>query len=82
MLGEISFNNLSLHVHCQENVIYRKSCMHSQMYQWRTTLLFFILYKENQHSQQKSVDNYKRFSVSLISMKCLLMLCEAKALFR
>lgn len=42
---------------------------------------FFILYEENQHSQQKSV-KYKRFSVSLISMKCLLMLCEAKTLFR
>lgn len=43
---------------------------------------FLILYKENQHSQQKSVDKYKRFSVSLISMKCLLMWCEAKTLFR
>lgn len=43
---------------------------------------FFFLYKENQHSQQKSVDKYKRFSVSLISMKCLLMWCEAKTLFR
>ena len=42
--------------------------MHSQMYQWRTILLFFILYKENQHSQQKSVDNYKRFSVNLHEM--------------
>lgn len=43
---------------------------------------FLILYKENQLSQQKSVDKYKRFSVSLIFMECLLMLCEVKTLFK
>lgn len=43
---------------------------------------FFYSLKENLLSQQKLVDKYKRFSVSLIFMKCLLMLCEAKTLFR
>lgn len=35
------------------------------------------LYKEKQLNQQKSVHKYKKFSISLISKKCLLLLCAA-----